>query len=118
MSRYSHLPIYVEAQRILLEFYNRIPKFDKQYKYFLGGRIIEKQTDVVALIIKANNTKDPKSRIKLIESASRLSTDILIYLRISNELKQFKTEKRCMLVSSLSVEIIKQLDGWKKAFNN
>jgi hypothetical protein len=116
MARYEHLNVYKTSLDLLRELFITIPKFDKQYKYFLGGRIIEKQTDVVSIIIKANNNTDPRSRLKLIESAIRLSDDILIYIRISNELKQFKSEKRYVLLSTLSVEIIKQLSGWKKIF--
>lgn len=114
MARYEHLNVYKTSLDLLRELFITIPKFDKQYKYFLGGRIIEKQTDVVALIVKANNTKEPKARIKLIESALRLSNDILIYVRISHELKQFKSDKRYLILSSLSIETIKQLNGWKK----
>ncbi len=40
MAQYSHLPIYNLAYELLKEFYQRIPKFTKQYKYLLGEKLV------------------------------------------------------------------------------
>lgn len=40
------MPIYNKAFTILRELYQRTPKFGKQYKYFLGGKMIENDLGV------------------------------------------------------------------------
>ena len=62
MAQYSHLPIYNKAFSILRELYQRVPKFGKQYKYFLGGKMIENSIEIIKLIIKANSERDKGKR--------------------------------------------------------
>jgi hypothetical protein len=114
MSRYSHLPIYVEAQRILLEFYNRIPKFDKQYKYFLGGKLIEYSTNIVAVIMEINNSRDKQERINLMHQLEKNLDMLLVYTRIAYDLKQIKSDDSYMFLSEKIINVLKQSEGWKK----
>ena len=51
MAQYSHLPIYNKAYGILREFYVRVPKFGKQYKYFLGNDLIKYAVEIIKIII-------------------------------------------------------------------
>ena len=114
MAQYSHLPIYNKAYGILREFYVRVPKFGKQYKYFLGNDLIKYAVEIIKIIIKANSERDKKRRTELIEYLC-LTTEMLItQLRIANELRQLGGQKSYLYLSELVVDLSKQAEGWKK----
>lgn len=117
MAKYSHLPIYNTAFVLLRENYQRIPKFDKQYKYLLGGEIVKENIECIRLILEINNTKDIKERIILLKNLVWCSESIIISLRIANELKQLGGEKSYFYMLEKSVELSKQAEGWRKSIS-
>jgi len=98
MAQYSHLPIYNKAFTILRELYDRTPKFSKQYKYFLGGKLIENAIDIIKIIIKANGEKDREKRKYLLDNLCVTIELLITHLRIANELKQWGGQKSYLLV--------------------
>jgi hypothetical protein len=117
MSKYSHLPIYIDAGNLLKEFYLRIPKFDKQYKYLLGGKLVEYSTNTVAIIMEINNSRDTAERQRLIMDLEKNIEMMLVYIRISFDLKQINSGDSYMFLSEKIINILKQAEGWKKYLN-
>jgi len=115
---YSHLPIYNTAFDLLKEFYLRIPKFNKQYKYILGGEIIKANILAIRIILEVNNTRDREQRKKLLNEVIWQSESIIILLRIANELKQLGGQKSYLYLAEKSVALSKQAEGWRKSVNN
>lgn len=115
MAQYSHLPIYNTAFALLLEMYERVPKFGKQYKYLLGGEILETNIRAIKLILSINNTHDATKRVVLLEELVWCSESIIILLRISNELKQLGGEKQYLFLMEKCVALSKQAEGWRKS---
>ncbi|MDP2933349.1 MAG: four helix bundle protein [bacterium] len=114
MAQYSHLPIYNVAFDLLKELYRRVPKFTKQYKYFLGGRIIGYNVDIISLIIQANSEKDAQRRKYFLDELINIIELLTIHLRMANELKQLGTQKAYLYLSEKAVVLSKQAEGWKK----
>ena len=114
MSRYSHLPIYIEAQNLLKEFHVRVPKFHKQYKYSLGSTLIEHSTAIVAKIMEINNSRDGEERRALVRQLEKNIDMLFVHLRISYDLKQINSDDSYMFLSGKITEILKQTEGWKK----
>ena len=114
MAQYSHLPIYNKAFTILLELYQRTPKFGKQYKYLLGGEMLKNSINIIKLIIKANGERDKKERTIMIENICLIAEVLIIHLRIANELKQLGGQKSYLYLSEMVVDLSKQAEGWKK----
>lgn len=114
MSKYSHLPIYVEANNILREYYTRIPKFDKQYKYLLGGKLMECCSNNVAYIMDINNSRDKIERIEISSKLEKNLDMLLVHTRIAYDLKQIKTSEVYMFLSEKILNVLKQNEGWKK----
>jgi len=114
MAKYSHLPIYNKAFAILREFYVRVPKFGKQYKYFLGGDLVKYSTDIIKLIIKANSERDSERRTELIEHLCLTIEMLITQIRIANELRQLGGQKSYLYLSEMAVDLSKQAEGWKK----
>ena len=114
MAKYSHLPIYNKAFTVLREFYQRVPKFNKQYKYLLGTKLIEYSIEIIKLIIKANSESDKVKRLVEMEKLCLTIEMLITQLRIANELKQLGGQKSYLYMSELIVELSKQAEGWKK----
>lgn len=114
MAQYAHLPIYNKAFAVLRELYLRVPTFGKQYKYFLGGKLIENAVEVITLIIEANNERDKEKRQTLIESLCLITEMLLTHLRIANELKQLGGQKPYLYLMEMIVDLSKQAEGWKR----
>lgn len=114
MAQYSHLSIYNKAFQILREFYIRVPMFGKQYKYFLGGKLIENAVDIIKIIIKANNERDKEIRLALLENLCLTIEMLLTHLRIANELKQLGGKSSYLYLMEMIVDVSKQAEGWKK----
>ena len=114
MAQYSHLPIYNKAFEILRDMHERVPKFSKQYKYFLGGRLIEYNIEIIKLIIKANSERDKERRTMLIEQLCLTIEMLITHLRLANELGQLGGQKAYLYICEMAVDLSKQAEGWKK----
>ena len=114
MAHYEHLPIYNRAFAVLREFNIRVPKFGKQYKYFLGGELIRCSIETIKLIIKANSERDKERRIALMEQLCLTIETLITQLRIANELRQLGGQKSYLYLCELAVDLSKQAEGWKK----
>ena len=134
MSQSSHLPLYNSAFFLLKEFHKRVPKFPKQYKYFLGGRIIESLVEIIKLIQEANNQKSNYKRVLCIDRLGEKIDELLLYTRVAGELYIFDSSKRkgdeseninvkneesdrvYLFLSEKIVELSRQNAGWKKYY--
>ena len=115
MARYSHLPIYNTAFQLLNEFYQRIPKFDKQYKYLLGGEILKINIEIVRLILEVNNEKDKRPRQELMKDLIWQAESLNILLRIAYEMKQLGGEKSYLFLMEKTISLVKQAESWRKS---
>lgn len=114
MAQYSHLTIYNKAFAVLREMYGRVPAFEKQYKYFLGGKLIEYSIEIIKIIIKANSERDKEKRQALLEYLCLTIEMLLTHLRIANEMKQLGGQKSYLYLMEMIVDVSKQAEGWKK----
>ena len=114
MSQYSSLPIYNSSVNCLKDLYKRIPKFAKQYKYLLGGKLIEYNIKIISLIFKMSNSRNKEERVRLIEEVENNINLLLIHVRICNDLKQFGVESSYLYVSENLIDISSQAEKWKK----
>ena len=114
MAQYSQLSIYNKAFEVLRELHQRVPKFSKQYKYFLGGRLIETNVEIIRLIIKANSERTRERRTALIDNLCAASESLIIHLRIANELRQLGKQSAYLYLCEKVVDLSKQAEGWKK----
>jgi len=94
--------------------YQRIPKFAKQYKYLLGGKLIEYNTKLISLIFEISNSRNKEERMALVDEIAKNIDLLLIHVRICNELKQFGKEDSYLYVSENLIDISNQAERWKK----
>lgn len=115
MAQYSHLPIYNVAFGLLRELYERVPKFGKQYKYFLGEKMIGANIEIIHLILETNSTREIAKRKILLDDLVWRTESVIIFLRIANELQQLGGEKSYLYLLEKTVGLSKQAEGWRKS---
>ncbi len=116
MSQSSHLKIYNSAMFLLRDFYERVPKFSKQYKYILGEKMISCVVEIIMLITKANNERMDKRRVLIIEEIINKTDELFVYVRIAEELKQFNSSSAYSYLIEKITDISKQSTGWRKIY--
>ena len=116
MSLYSELPIYNNLFFLLKEFYTRIPKFAKQYKYFLGEKILAGVSESILLVHKISEDKDMQRRYEYAEMIETNMTELLLNIRIAQELNQFTNSKSYFFLFEKIANILDQAKKWKKYF--
>lgn len=117
MSQSSHLKIYNSAMFLLKDFYERVPKFSKQYKYLLGEKMIGCVVEIIMFITKANNERMDKKRVVLIEEIQHKVDELFVYVRIAEELKQFNSASAYAFLTEKLNEIGRQSTGWKNMYS-
>jgi len=94
--------------------YMRVPKFGRQYKYFLGGKLVENNIEIIRLIIKANSERDKEKRQAQLEQLCLTIETMTTHLRIANELRQLGGQRPYLFLCEMIVDLSKQAEGWKK----
>jgi hypothetical protein len=117
MNQHSHLPIYNTTFSLLKDLHQRVPKFAKLYKYTLGERMLDSTMNMLMIIIKANSQKDMKERVFLIEALMEKTDEMLIHIRIAEELKLFNSQNAYPFLAQKITDISRQSAGWKKTYN-
>lgn len=101
---------------LLRDLYERIPRFSKQYKYLLGEKLIDCDIEIIKEIAEANNERMKSKRLEHIEIILKKVDEMFVYVRIAEELKQFKSSSAYpYLIEKLS-EISRQGTGWRKLY--
>lgn len=116
MSQTSHLKIYNSAMFLLKDFYERVPKFGKQYKYLLGEKMINCVVEIILKITEANSENIKSRRVLIIENILYKIDELFVYIRIAEELKQFKSSSVYPYLIEKLTDLERQGTGWKKIY--
>lgn len=117
MAQYFHLNIYKTSFEFLAYYSKLFIHFQREYRYTIGEKLLEKITEFTILIYKANNCKTHKERYEYINEMCDIMQYINITLRLCCELKNISKEKyvHCL---EYTQNIEKQLSGWAAYTNN
>ena len=114
MSIYSNLPIYNSIFFLLKDLYIRVPKFSKEYKYILGEKMLACCIDSLILLNQISQSSENDERLLFLLKIDRNMNILLVHFRISNELNQFVKKDNYFFLSEKVVEILNQVENWKK----
>jgi len=112
MTTYDNLPLYKTSYDLLLQIFEIVKKFEKQYKYTLWDKIKNEIIDLITSIYRANSSFD--KRLKNIKKAREQVEVLKLYLRLCKDLKILPIKifaEVCMNTES----IWKQLFSWEKS---
>jgi hypothetical protein len=116
MNQSSQLPIYNSVFFLLKDLHQRVPKFSKLYKYSLGEKMLNTTMEMLMTITKANSQKDMKERVILIEILLEKTDQMLIHVRIAEELKLFNSQNAYPFLTQKIIDISRQSAGWKNIY--
>lgn len=112
MAQFQHLPIYAACRQLMVECAITVKQFPREYRYTLGQQIQNEVVQMVALIVRANSSRQKRDalrelaeRIAVVEALIKLAHDIRIL-----------SAKRLATLGPLVDSIGKQIGGWLKRF--
>ena len=72
--------------------------------------------DIVELIVKANGQKDMKERLYFIQILLEKTDEIILQIRIAEELKLFNNKNTYAFLIEKITDISRQATGWKNTY--
>jgi len=114
MSAYSNLPIYNNIFFLLKDLYERVPKFSKSYKYLLGDKMLNCCLESLIFLNKISESRNKDERIEILSNIEYKMNELLVYIRIANELNQLVKKDNYFFLSKKVVDILNQIENWKK----
>jgi len=111
MGLHSDLPVYKACYDLLLEIFNFVKDFGKEYKYTVGENLKKETIELLTLIFRANSRQDKD--LVLQEARERIEV-IRLFIRLMKDLHQIGL-KKFVDVNKKVEEVSKQLTGWQKA---
>ena len=113
-SLYENLSVYKSALDLTVYFEKVVRGFDRYYKYTVGTDLRNLSRRILILITKANTKSIRKET--LIEVLDKLE-ELKILIRVSKEVKAFKSFNGFEFATKSVIEVIKQCEGWLRSQN-
>jgi four helix bundle protein len=108
----KNLPILEQAYNFNLELYRLVNNFPKAHKMVLGNKILNQGNTILEALTEASYLRG-KEKAEKINAADVELKKILLFIRFSKDLS-FTPFKRYEYFAKITVEIGKQIGGWKK----
>ena len=109
MARYEHLPIYKKAFDFTVYVENIVRNFSRYHKYTLGTELREQARGVVALIVRANNTR---AKLPILLQLREALEQVKLTLRLCKEVQAFHNFNSFQVALNLVIDISRQTEGW------
>lgn len=115
MVLYDNLPVYKDSYDLLIQTFEIVKTFDKQYKYTIWDKIKNEIIDLITSIYRANSSFD--TRLQNIKKSREQIEVLKLYFRLSRDLKIISLNKFADLI--LKIETLsKQLYAWEKSIKS
>jgi len=114
MARYEHLPIYKQAMDIAIYFEKTVAGFSRYHKYTLGTELRNQSKQIVAQIVKANQTQHKQPLLILLR---QMLDELIITVRLAKEVKAFKNFNSWHYCIQQITQVSRQNEGWLKSLN-
>lgn len=115
MTTYDNLPVYKKSYDLLLQTFEVVKRFEKQYKYTLWDKIKIEVINLITSIYRANSSFE--TRLNNLKKAREQTEVLKLYFRLSRDLKIISLNKYADLTLNLE-SLSKQLYSWEKSMNN
>jgi len=112
MARYQHLPIWRDANRLLVLLEQAVRGFPRYHKYTLGSDLRRQAMRVCRLIIRTNNAR--VARDQELERLVLAVEDLKLMIQLGKELEAFRSFKEFQQATELAVALGRQSSGWWK----
>lgn len=113
MANYDNLPVYKASYDLLVEIFQFVKSFNKEYKYTIGEKLKNETLDMIMNIYRANSRQ---SKFEVLQKARENVEVIRLLFRLVKDLKQISINKFVEINEKIE-NVSKQLAGWQKASN-
>lgn len=112
MVNYDGLPVYKSSYDVLLQIFELVKRFEREYKFSLGESIKTECIKLITYIYRANSSQEKRKEYL---KEARESLEVLrLYLRLAKDLKILTLE--IFLKIQIPLESTsKQLFAWEKS---
>src|ERR1022692_4236930 len=90
MATYDNLPVYKASYDLLVEIFQFVKNFNKEYKYTVGEKLKNETIEMITNIYRANSRIEKKA---LLQTARENTEVIRLLLRLIKDLKQIDLRK-------------------------
>jgi len=112
MRHMQQLPIWRDANLLLLEVEKAVRHFPRYHKYSLGTDLRQQAMGICRLIIRAyNSDNNQQSQIKRLGLAV---DDIKVQIQLAKELEAFRHFREFQQIVELAVSVGRQSGGWRR----
>lgn len=112
--RYRQLPLWRDAQQLLLQVELAVRSFARWHKYTLGSELRQQAMAVCRLVARAAQQGDVQRRVAVLERLVWEIEDFKIRLQLAKELQAFASFAQFQCLAELAVALGKQSGGWCK----
>lgn len=112
--RYRQLPLWCDAQRLLLEVEQAVRGFSRYHKYSLGSELRQQTMNICRLVARAAQEQSVQRRLNMVEQLVWEVEDFKIRLQLGKELEVFTSFAQFQRLVELAVALGKQSGGWCK----
>ncbi len=112
MRHLNHLPIWRDANRLLVAIEQAVRRFPRYHKYALGTDLRRQAMAVCRLILRAADKDDGQlARVCRVVDAV---DDLKLQIQLGKELEAFASFAEFQVIAELAVTVGKQSGGWRK----
>jgi hypothetical protein len=113
-ARQAQLPIWRDANRLLLEIEQAVRRFPRYHKYALGTDLRRQAMAVCRCIVRAAAAQGD-ARERLLERLVLTVEDLKLSIQLAKELQAFASFAEFARAAELAVAVGKQSGGWRKS---
>ena len=111
MALFYELPVYKSSYDLLMEIFELVKHFPREYKYSVGEKLKDEALEMIMNIYRANTRQQKKDTL---QNAREHLEVVRLLLRLTKDMKQININ-RFVDVNKKIENISKQLTGWQKA---
>ena len=112
MAQLDHLPIWRDANRLLVVIEEAVRQFPRYHKYTLGTDLRRQAMGICRLIVRAYHEKD--NRAHHVRRLALAVDDFKVLVQLGKEVRAFHSFKVFQTAAELAVALGKQSGGWLK----
>ena len=112
MVLYDQLPVYKATYDLLVDIFQLCQNMERDYKFTIGEELKKEVIKLIMNVYRANSRRDGK--LSLIGDARENAEVVRLMLRLLQDLKQIKEEKRFVDMNEKLESISKQLTAWQR----
>lgn len=111
MALFYELPVYKSSYDLLMEIFELVKHFPREYKYTVGEKLKDEALEMIMNIYRANTRQQKKDTL---QNAREHLEVVRLLMRLTKDMKQININ-RFVDVNKKIENISKQLTGWQKA---